>query len=145
MRFAPRRILAVLGVLAALQAGCESDPQAVRIVAQDYRFVPTFVRLEASRPFTLSILNEGREPHEFISRLLTDPDVKILSPTTRPDSAEMEALRILPGREIRLTIAAPPGTYLYRCRIRGHSAMHGTIVLEPTREGHVVLSGRKRV
>lgn len=132
-------------MLAALLVGCEPGPQEVQIVAQDYLFVPTLVRLEARRPFTLSIINEGREPHEFTSRLLTDPGVEVLSPKDQRGPQKGEALRVLPGRKVRVTLEAPPGTYLFRCRIRGHGAMQGMIIVDSPHEGPASLSRGRSV
>lgn len=139
MTLAARQIVGALWVFLVLLVGCEPGAQEVQITAQDYRFVPTLIRLQADRPLTLSIINAGREPHEFTSRLLTDPDVEILSRRNQRGQPKEEALRVLPGRAVRVTVKAPPGTYLFRCRIRGHAGMRGTMIVESPPERPVGL------
>jgi len=99
-------------------------------VAQDFRFVPAEVRLHAGDPIRLVIVNEGREPHEFTSPLLSDPQVRVLWEAETAQSLHGASLRILPGRAATVTFQAPPGTYLFRCPIRGHAGMHGTVIVE---------------
>lgn len=109
---------------------CESRVQETRIAAQDFRFVPAEVRFHARDPVRLVIVNEGREPHEFTSPLLSDPQVRVLSDAEPAQSRQADSLRILPGRAATVTFQAPPGTYLFRCQIRGHAGMYGMIIIE---------------
>lgn len=114
---------AVCAVFAAcLVTSCDPREQEARITAQDFRFVPAQVRLAADAPIRLTIVNEGREPHEFASSLLTDAQVVVLSAP--------QTLRILPGRSVTFMLQAPPGTYLFRCPIRGHAGMNGVMIVE---------------
>ncbi len=101
---------------------CGPDEQTVRIAAQDFRFSPDTIRLRADAPARLTIVNEGREPHEFAGPLLTDRRVRLLS---APGS-----FRLPPGRSITIVLQAPPGTYPFRCRVRGHPGMEGTVIVE---------------
>lgn len=110
-------ITAALGLLA-----CERGEQAVRIAAQDFRFSPATIRLRADTPTRLTIVNEGREPHEFDSPLLTDGRVRLLEAP--------QSFRLLPGHSITIVLQAPSGTYLFRCRVRGHPGMEGTVIVE---------------
>ncbi|MER3424925.1 MAG: hypothetical protein C4293_18585 [Nitrospiraceae bacterium] len=81
-------------------------------------------------PALLRIVNEGREIHEFGSPLLSDPQVhvRIEPPQNLPSN-----VRITPGRTATITLQAPPGTYLFRCVIRGHAGMTGTLIIEEAR------------
>lgn len=108
--------------LAAALASCGRNDQAVRIAAQDFRFSPATIRLHADAPARLTIVNEGREPHEFAGPLLTDARVHVLEAP--------ESFRLLPGRSITIVLQAPPGTYLFRCLVRGHPGMEGTVIVE---------------
>ena len=114
------RILS-LGMGIAL-ATCDRDAQSVRITAQDFRFTPTEVHLTATSPIRLTIVNEGREPHEFESSLLAH----------RVDGTSGSATSVLvvPNQRIVVTIRTIPGTYIFYCRIRGHAGMSGTIIVE---------------
>lgn len=114
-------VAAVMAASAAL-AGCEPREQAVRVAAQDFRFAPSTIRIPAGVPVRLTLVNEGREPHELTGPLLTDPRVRVL--------AEAGSLRVLPGRSITVVLQTPPGTYTFQCRVRGHAGMEGTLIVE---------------
>lgn len=105
----------------AAAASCGQDDQAVRIAAQDFRFSPATIRLHADAPARLTIVNEGREPHEYAGPLLADPRVRLLSAP--------ESFRLLPGHSITIVLQARPGTYLFRCRVRGHPGMEGMVIV----------------
>lgn len=108
--------------MASALASCGPDDQAVRIAAQDFRFSPNTIRLRADTPARLTIVNEGREPHEFAGPLLTDARVRLLSAP--------ESFHLPPGRSMTVIFQAPPGTYRFRCRVRGHPGMEGTVIVE---------------
>lgn len=103
-------------------AGCDRDAQTVRITAQDFRFTPAEVRLTAATPIHLTIVNEGRELHEFESPLLAH----------RVDGSggTVSSVRVAPNERIDMTIRTIPGTYAFYCRVRGHAGMSGTIIVE---------------
>jgi plastocyanin len=102
--------------------GCEPDGQEIRLAAQDFRFTPSMIRIHAGVPSRLTIVNEGREPHEFASPLLTDARVRLFSAP--------ESLLVPAGRSITLHFQAPPGAYPFRCRLRGHAGMEGILIVE---------------
>ncbi|WP_447972556.1 cupredoxin domain-containing protein [Nitrospira sp. Kam-Ns4a] len=112
-----------------LTSSCTLSVQSIRIAAQDFRFVPALVQVEASRPVRLVVVNEGREVHEFAATLLADPHAQIFSepPQTAPRG---EGLRLPPGKTLEILLRPQPGTYLFRCLIRGHAGMQGTLVVE---------------
>jgi uncharacterized cupredoxin-like copper-binding protein len=108
---------------------CDASVQDVRLAAQDFRFDPQEVRLHAAHPIRLLVVNEGREPHEFTGPFLTDPQVRLLD--GEPAGVRGRGtVTIAPGRSIRLTFLAPAGTYLFRCKIRGHAGMTGTMIVD---------------
>jgi plastocyanin len=118
-------LLPVGGLAAALfmqAAGCDSGEQTVRIVAEDFRFTPSEVRLSAERPIRLIIINEGREPHEFKSALLAHQ--------TSMTNGVPTSLPVLPNHSVETVIRTIPGVYLFYCAMRGHLGMSGTIVVE---------------
>ena len=117
-------------LLCAMLSACDSGVQEVRIAAQDFRFDPSDIRLSASKPIRLWIVNEGREPHEFSSTLFADPQARIHDNADPSQSPSRDGMRILPGRAVTLTVQAPPGTYLFRCLVKGHAGMNGTLILE---------------
>lgn len=130
MNVAQRLVLAsVLGASLQLTA-CQPPVQEVRISAQEFRFEPAQIRLRAAQPAHLVILNEGREPHEFTSTLLANPLVRTLAAAKPAEYREAATFKIPPGRSVEITLLAPPGVYTFYCKIKGHSAMAGTIMME---------------
>ncbi|HJR75723.1 MAG TPA: cupredoxin domain-containing protein [Nitrospiraceae bacterium] len=110
--------------------GCDGEVQSVHIVAQDYRFTPNMVRLASDRPVDLTLFNQGREVHEFESPLLSDRSVVIESVFLNGEPTTPEHLRIAPGKRLSLRLQVPPGTYLFVCKVKGHSGMTGTFIVE---------------
>lgn len=103
-------------------ANCDRDSQTVRITAQDFRFTPTTVHLTAASTIHLTLVNEGREPHEFESSLLAH--------RVDGSSGSATSVRMTPNQRTDVMIRTIPGTYLFYCRIRGHAGMNGTIIVE---------------
>jgi plastocyanin len=122
-----RRLLLILPSALAL-AACDPGVQDIRIAAQEFRFVPAEVRLDAYRPVRLTIVNEGRELHNFTSTLLANPQVRTLSKAEPPEYREVDTLKIPPGRSATITLNVPPGMYVFYCKLHGHSGMVGTIM-----------------
>jgi plastocyanin len=89
---------------------------------QDFRFTPAEVRLSSSKTIRLTIVNEGREPHIFESPLLAHR----LKDPREPESG----IRITPNQRVDTMIQPVPGTYLFYCKIRGHTGMTGTLIVE---------------
>ena len=103
-------------------ASCDGDSQTVRITAQDFRFTPVTVHLTAPSPIRLTIVNEGREPHEFESSLLAH--------RVDRSSESSTSVRVAPNQRTDVMIRTIPGTYIFYCRIRGHASMSGTIIVD---------------
>lgn len=120
----------VLLVSGLLPQGCGDEQQEVRLLAREYRFEPAAISRLAGRPLTLVLTNGGREAHEFTSLLLRDPRVEVIAGPEAVRQRKADSLRLLPGRTARVTVKAPPGTYPFHCRIRGHGGMQGLITLE---------------
>lgn len=117
--------LAFTGLVALLvlwAMGCDLSEQTVHIVADDFRFTPAEVHVSAERPIRLRIVNEGREPHEFKSPLLTHQ--------TDATGAPPSSLPVLPNHRAETIVRTIPGVYLFYCAIRGHAGMTGTLIVE---------------
>ena len=114
------RVVALVVVVAF--AGCDRKAQSVLITAQDFRFTPAEVHLTSASPIHLTIINEGREPHEFESSLLAH--------RVDGSSGGTTSVRVLPNQQTDMMIRTIPGTYIFYCRIRGHGGMSGTIIVE---------------
>jgi uncharacterized cupredoxin-like copper-binding protein len=104
--------------------------QEVRIAAQEFRFEPAQIRLRAAQPAHLVIVNEGHEAHAFTSTLLANPLVRVLAAAKPVEYREKDSFKVPPGRSVEITLLAPPGVYVFYCRIKGHSAMAGIITAE---------------
>jgi uncharacterized cupredoxin-like copper-binding protein len=117
-------------MLVADSSGCDGDVQSVHIAAQDFRFVPNTIYLSSSRPVHLTLYNAGREFHEFESALFADHTTVIESLTVAGEPTEPGRLRIAPGRRLELVLRLSPGTYLFFCKVKGHSGMTGTLLVE---------------
>jgi uncharacterized cupredoxin-like copper-binding protein len=124
------RRLGWLAGMAILVNACDPGVQAIRIAAQDFRFDQMEVRAIAGRPLRLTIVNEGREPHEFASPLLSDPRVRLSADPSLDAVPRQSGIRIPPGRSLELTLWVPPGVYLFHCRVRGHKGMTGILIVE---------------
>lgn len=109
---------------------CDWKLQEVRIAAQDYRFMPPVVRLSSERPIRFTVVNEGRETHEFTATFLSDRSVTIQDLTAPAGPLPGPAYRLAPGTALRVTFEARRGTYSFACRVRGHHGMAGTLILE---------------
>jgi len=122
-------LASIVGVSLQLTA-CQPPVQEVRIAAQEYRFEPAQIRLRVAQPAHLVIVNEGREPHGFTSTLLANPLVRILAAAKPAEYREAATFKIPPGRSVEITLLAPPGVYAFYCKIKGHGAMAGTIMVD---------------
>lgn len=125
-----RRLRHIVLAFAMLAVGCDAGIQSAQITAQDFRFAPDTIRLDANRPVRLTLVNEGREPHEFESPLLSAPAVRVVSADESHASPPPISVRILPAQHIDLILQIPAGTYLFHCKVHGHAGMSGTIIVE---------------
>lgn len=126
----PLRLLVLVMLAGTAVSACESRAPEIRVAAQDFRFTPAEIRLSAARPAFLRIVNEGREPHEFQTPLLATVYARVQSDPEALQRASADAIRILPGHAVTILIQAPTGVYLFRCQVRGHAGMTGTIIVE---------------
>jgi uncharacterized cupredoxin-like copper-binding protein len=123
-------VLASLLGTSLLLTACKPAVQEVRIAAQEFRFEPAQIRLRAAQSVHLVIVNEGHEAHEFTSTLLANPLVRVLAAAKPAEYREAASFKIPPGRSVEITLLAPPGVYAFYCKIKGHSAMAGTITID---------------
>jgi plastocyanin len=117
-----RAVTSLVTLLVLWAMGCDSPEQTVDIVAEEFRFTPSEVRVAAEHPIRLRIVNAGREPHEFKSVLLA----RQTGVTGMPPSS----LPVLPNHKAETVVRTIPGVYLFSCAMRGHAGMSGTIIVE---------------
>ena len=119
----------VIGLL-ALQASCGwFEPPTIVIIAEEFRFIPTRIEWSADHPLRLLIRNQGRERHVFHSHELFGPEATVTWHQPMVALQEVNAIVLEPGQSIELHVALSPGLYPFRCWIKGHTGMEGTILV----------------
>lgn len=128
MKYQFENILALFVLLFLVK--CSSEYQDVKIIIEDFRFRPSLVHLYAEQPIRLTIKNQGHESHKFEGKFFPSPQINVLR---KPGSVfyEIEEVRLLPpGESIEVVLFLPPGSFNFRCPIRGHRGMNGMLVVE---------------
>lgn len=119
----------VIGLL-ALQASCGwFEPPTIVIIAEEFRFTPTRIEWSAGHPLRLLIRNQGRERHVFHSQELFGPQAAVTWHQPMVELQEANAIVLEPGQSVELHVALSPGFYPFRCWIKGHTGMEGTILV----------------
>ena len=108
---------------------CSSEYQDVTIVVDDFRFLPARVDLRAGQPMHLVVRNQGRETHQFQSTLVAQHRVEVVSDSGEQAGSLEQGVPLAPGQRLELVLTLPPGVYHFRCPIKGHRGMQGTIVV----------------
>jgi len=123
-------LLCVIGLL-ALQSSCGwvGSPTIV-ITAEEFRFSPTRIEWSPDRPLRLLIRNQGRERHVFHSPELFGQAAAVTWHHPVVALQEANAIVLEPGQSIELSFVLPPGLYPFRCWIKGHTGMEGTIFVK---------------
>lgn len=122
-------ILAVwLSGLSSLSCDFEISPAT--ITAEEFRFTPTIVKLPAHQTLRLIIRNQGRERHVFQSPILSGPNVRFYGNGLATPGKSADGIPIPPGGRIEFSLELAEGLYPFRCRIKGHKGMAGTLVVE---------------
>ena len=105
--------------------------QTVEIRAEEYRFLPNRIRIEAGRPLRLIIINEGNEPHRFRSSLFNNRMIEVKFGENVVRGAGIERIDIVPGAEATIELLSPPaGEFYFECRIPSHHGMDGLILIQ---------------
>lgn len=122
-------LLWVIGLL-FLQGSCEwGGPSTIIVTAEEFRFSPTRIEGVSSQPLRLLIRNQGRERHVFHSQELFGPEADVLWHQPRVVLQEVNAVVLEPGQSMEMSFTAPAGLYPFRCWIKGHTGMEGTILI----------------
>lgn len=111
-------------------SSCDTGFSSATITAEEFRFSPNLVKLPALQKVRLIVRNQGRERHVFQSPIFTGKNV-LFDRKSLPDQwQEADGIQIPPGKWIELSLVLPEGLYPFRCQIRGHKGMKGTLVVE---------------
>lgn len=122
-------LLWVIGFF-VLQGSCEwGGPSPIIVTAEEFRFSPTRIEWISNQPLRLLIRNQGRERHVFHSQELFGPEADVLWHQPRVALQEANAVVLDPGQSIELLFTASAGLYPFRCWIKGHTGMEGTILI----------------
>ena len=123
-------LLWVIGVL-VLQSSCEwVGPPTIVITAEEFRYTPTRIEWSPDRPLRLLIRNQGRVRHVFHSPELFGPEAAVTWHQPLPVLQETNAIVLQAGQSIELVFALSSGLYPFRCWIKGHTGMEGTIFVK---------------
>jgi len=111
-------------------SSCDSGFSSATITAEEFRFSPKLVKLPARQKVRLIVRNQGRERHVFQSPILALKGVLFDRKSLPGEWKGADGIQIQPGERIELSLVLPEGWYPFRCRIRGHKGMEGTLVVE---------------
>jgi plastocyanin len=113
-----------MGSAAARQkTGDRGSVQKVTLVATDYRFSPSTLRVVAGQPLEITITNRGTHIHG-LRLVLSYGELPF------PDN-------VPPGRTMSTVFdnLGEPGTYRFYCPVDDHAdrGMHGSLIVTPSR------------
>ena len=111
-------------------SSCDSGLPSATITAEEFRFTPKLVKLPAGQHVRLIVRNQGRERHVFKSPILAFDDVRVDRNSLGGAWQGGSEISIPPGKRIELSLVMPEGLYPFRCQVRGHKGMEGTLVVE---------------
>ncbi len=159
MRVLRRRFFALFSVTALLAlAGCAGAPaaapaapagggtQTLEVVAQDLRFSPTELAVEAGRPVTIRFQNQGQLEHDWSILDIEVRDVQqSASDGNEGHGSEGHEAMMMPGAHPDVHVVVKPGhtglltftptkagRYEFICTIAGHkdAGMKGTLTVQ---------------
>ena len=117
--------------LFALQSSCGwFESSIVVITAEEFRFTPTWIEWSPDHALRLMIRNKGRERHVFHSPELFGSEAAVTWYQPMGAVQESNAIVLEPGQSIELSLALSPGLYPFRCWMKGHTGMEGTILVK---------------
>ncbi len=96
--------LIIIGMGLRTLVTCDGT-QTVTLMAEDFRFVPELVRVQASSPLTLTVYNAGLEIHKFESSIF------MYSAETSSQETSMKlaspGIILEPWKSVQLVMAPP--------------------------------------
>ena len=124
------RILIAICIASSLVSSCEIRGHTVRIAAHEFKFSPDRIELPAGQSIQIILRNQGRELHVFHAPFLNDPSVRFSWRTQQTSLQAGGAIRLPPGGSAAFAVVFPPGIYPFRCWIRGHAGMEGSLIVK---------------
>lgn len=111
-------------------SSCDTEVSVAIIRAEEFRFTPNQVKLPARQKVRLIVRNQGREGHVFQSPILKLKNVRVNGKSLGRLEEGGDSIQIKPGERIELRLVLPEGLYPFRCLMKGHKGMEGTLVLK---------------
>lgn len=134
---APIAVMAGDGhTLAHEEAGHGAKEQHVTIYLNEYRFEPALTMLVVGRPAQLSLVNNGKVVHEFVTKALLNQAIDIRSQGVFAETTGIEEVEIPPGAQVDLFFTPEKaGEFPIACHAskpQDHLArgMSGTLVIK---------------
>jgi uncharacterized cupredoxin-like copper-binding protein len=118
------------------EAGHADSEQHVTIYLNEYRFEPAHTLLVVGKPAQLSLVNNGKVVHEFVTKALLDQAVDIRSQGMFAETTGIEEVEIPPGAQVDLFFTPEKsGEFAIACHAskpEDHLArgMSGTLVIK---------------
>ena len=110
-------------------SSCDKGFSSATITAEEFRFTPHLVKLPAHQVVRLIVRNQGREGHVFQSRALGNQSIRWLENSLTNQWQVGKGILLKPGQHVEFSIELAPGMYPFRCGIRGHRGMEGTLMV----------------
>jgi plastocyanin len=103
----------------------------VRILLEEYRFVPGRVTLRAGETVRLELVNTGTVPHQFRSEIFRGIDVFIRTAGFDVRSERVEVIFIRPRAAAVVEFTRrTPGEYAFWCSERTDGVLHRDLGME---------------
>lgn len=104
--------------VAAFAEGAEAD---IRVVMTDFAFGPVEIVIPKEKTVRLTLVNEGNEEHEFVTKAFVGHTIKIEGSGIEIEGSGIGEIELDPGQ--RATIKLPPlpaGRFDLVCEEEGH-------------------------
>ena len=101
--------------------------KTIVISAEEFRFTPNRIEWPSLQAVHVILRNQGRERHIFQSPQLFSKGSLQKIPGSEMKFSGKNALVLEPGVSLEFIVQLPAGIYPFRCWIKGHSGMEGTI------------------
>ncbi len=133
MRGVCRWVLGGVVILTAVPAAGQAPPapRLVRILLEEYRFIPERVTLRAGETVRLELVNTGTVPHQFRSEIFRGIDVFIRTAGFDVRSERVEVIVIRPRAAAVVEFTRrTPGEYAFWCSERIDGIPHRELGME---------------
>ena len=95
------------------------NPKKITMVMHEYRFEPAQIVLKAGEEVELTLINDGKVMHEFITEVLQTLSVAVVVHGIVTETLGVAELEIPPGAQAVLRFTPEsPGEFLIACRAR---------------------------